>query len=131
MSDGRASARTRRSLRSEGFRAQVRGWFTSTGAAPAWALVGYMVCGLVVGAALTGLLPDFQGTLLGALAGVIVAAAGSGGPSGSRDAARRRPRRVLGVPRCVPRPPHSRKESEGPGRRLHRETEAAPPAPTT
>ena len=41
-----------------------------------------MVCGLVAGAALTGLLPDFRGTLLGALAGVIVAAAGSGGPSG-------------------------------------------------
>lgn len=68
--------------RSEGFRGQVRGWFTSTGAPPAWSLVGYMVCGLVAGAALTGLLPDFRGTLLGALAGVIVAAAGSGGPSG-------------------------------------------------
>ena len=67
--------------RSEGLRAQVHGWFTSTGAPPAWGLVAYMVCGLVAGAALTGLLPDFRGTLLGALAGVIVAAAGSGGPS--------------------------------------------------
>ena len=37
--------------RSEGFRAQVRGWLTSTGAPPAWGLVGYMVCGLVAGAA--------------------------------------------------------------------------------
>jgi hypothetical protein len=68
--------------RSEGLRAQVHGWFTSTGAPPAWGLVAYMVCGLVAGAALTGLLPDFRGTLLGALAGVIVAAAGSAGPSG-------------------------------------------------
>jgi fusaric acid resistance family protein len=44
-------------------------------------MVRYMVCGLVVGAAFTGLLPDFRATLLGALAGVLVAASGSGGPS--------------------------------------------------
>jgi MFS family permease len=59
-----------------------RRWFASTGAPPAWALVGYMVCGLVVGAGLTALLPDFRATLLGALAGAVIAAAGSGGPSG-------------------------------------------------
>jgi hypothetical protein len=41
-----------------------------------------MACGLVVGVAFTGLLPDFRATLLGALAGVVVAASGSGGPSG-------------------------------------------------
>jgi MFS family permease len=41
-----------------------------------------MVCGLVLGGALGGALPQFRGTLLAALTGVIVAAAGSGGPSG-------------------------------------------------
>jgi MFS family permease len=40
-----------------------------------------MVAGLVAGAALGGLLPDFRGTLLAALTGSVVAAAGSGGPS--------------------------------------------------
>jgi hypothetical protein len=59
-----------------------RGWFSSTGAPPAWALVRYMVCGLVLAAALAGALPQVRGPLLAALAGVIVAAAGSGGPSG-------------------------------------------------
>ena len=68
--------------RSEGLRSRVHGWFVSTGAPPAWAMVRYMVCGLVVGAAFTALLPDFRATLLGALAGVVVAASGSGGPSG-------------------------------------------------
>jgi MFS family permease len=68
--------------RGEGVRSRVRSWFVSTGAPPAWPLVGYMVCGLVVGAAFTGLLPDFRATLLGALAGAVVAASGSGGPSG-------------------------------------------------
>ncbi len=66
----------------EGFRSRARGWFVSTGAPPAWPMVLYMVCGLVVGAAFTGLLPDFRATLLGALAGVVVAASGSAGPSG-------------------------------------------------
>jgi hypothetical protein len=41
-----------------------------------------MVCGLVLGGALGGALPQVRGTLLAALAGIIVAAAGSGGPSG-------------------------------------------------
>jgi hypothetical protein len=59
-----------------------RSWFTSTGQPPAWALVRYMVCGLVLGGALGGALPQVRGTLLAALAGIIVAAAGSGGPSG-------------------------------------------------
>jgi MFS family permease len=45
-------------------------------------LVRYMACGLFIGAALSAPLPQFRGTLLGALAGVVVAAAGSGGPSG-------------------------------------------------
>jgi uncharacterized membrane protein YccC len=31
-----------------------RGWFTSTGAPPAWALVRYLTAGLIVGAALSG-----------------------------------------------------------------------------
>jgi hypothetical protein len=61
---------------------RVRGWFAATGAPPAWGLVRYMVCGLFVGAALTGLFPDFRATLLGALTGAVVAASGSGGPSG-------------------------------------------------
>jgi hypothetical protein len=59
-----------------------RSWFRSTGAPPAWGLVRYMVCGLFVGAALSAPLPQPRGTLLAALAGVVVAAAGSGGPSG-------------------------------------------------
>ena len=61
---------------------RVRGWFESTGAPPAWGMVRYMVCGLVAGAALTGLLPDFRATLLAALTGAVVAASGSAGPSG-------------------------------------------------
>src|SRR5262245_10362742 len=59
-----------------------RRWFASTGAPPAWGLVRYMVCGLVVGGAMGGVLPDFRGTLLAALTGAVVAASGSGGPSG-------------------------------------------------
>jgi MFS family permease len=65
----------------EALRSRVHGWFTSTGAPPAWGLVRYMTCGLVAGAALSAPLPDFRGTLLGALAGLVVAASGSGGPS--------------------------------------------------
>jgi hypothetical protein len=57
-----------------------RSWFASTGQPPAWAR--YMVCGLVLGGALGGALPQVRGTLLAALAGIIVAAAGSGRPSG-------------------------------------------------
>jgi hypothetical protein len=58
-----------------------RSWFASTGQPPAWALVRYMAAGLLAGVALSSPLPNFRGTLLGALAGLIVAAAGSGGPS--------------------------------------------------
>jgi hypothetical protein len=58
-----------------------RSWFASTGQPPAWALVGYMAAGLIAGVALSSPLPHFRGTMLGALAGLIVAAAGSSGPS--------------------------------------------------
>ena len=66
----------------EGLRSRWRGWFTSTGAPPAWALVGYLTAGLLVGAALSAALPHVRATLLAALTGAIVAASGSGGPSG-------------------------------------------------
>jgi MFS family permease len=82
MSEIEGEQRTVTASRGEALRSLVRSWFTSTGAPPAWALVRYLVCGLVVGAALSGLLPDFRGTLLAALTGAVVAAAGSGGPSG-------------------------------------------------
>ena len=59
-----------------------RSWFSSTGQPPAWPMVGYMVGGLVVGASLATALPEVRGALLAALAGVVVAAAGSSGPSG-------------------------------------------------
>jgi len=59
-----------------------RSWFAPTGQPPAWALVGYMVGGLALGGAFGAALPEIRGALLAALAGVIVAAAGSGGPSG-------------------------------------------------
>jgi len=59
-----------------------RGWFAPTGKPPAWGVVRYMVCGLFVGGALGAALPEVRGALLAALAGVVVAAAGSGGPSG-------------------------------------------------
>jgi hypothetical protein len=68
--------------RIDALRSRVRGWFTSTGAPPAWGLVRYLVSGLFVGAALSSLLPDFRATLLAALTGAVVAASGSGGPSG-------------------------------------------------
>ena len=54
----------------------------STGEPPAWPLVRYLVCGLVAGVALSAALPHFKATLLSALAGAIVAASASGGPSG-------------------------------------------------
>jgi hypothetical protein len=57
-----------------------RSWFAPTGQPPAWALVRYMAAGLLTGVALSSPLPNFRGTMLGALAGLIVAAAGSGGP---------------------------------------------------
>lgn len=68
--------------RTEAPRSGWRSWFAPTGQPPALALVRYMVCGLVLGGALGGTLPQVRGTLLSALAGIIVAAAGSGGPSG-------------------------------------------------
>ena len=37
-----------------------RSWFAPTGEPPAWALVGYMVCGLVVGASLATALPEVR-----------------------------------------------------------------------
>ena len=57
-----------------------RSWFASTGQPPAWTLVRYMAAGLLAGVALSSSLPHFRGTMLGALAGLIVVAAGSGGP---------------------------------------------------
>jgi hypothetical protein len=68
--------RTVTASRGEALRSLVGGWFASTGAPPAWGLVRYMVCGLVVGAALSGLLQDFRATLLAALTGAVVAASG-------------------------------------------------------
>jgi len=62
-------------------RARVRASFGPTGAPPAWALVRYLVGGLVVGGALGSALPEIRGTLLAALTGAVVAASGSGGPS--------------------------------------------------
>lgn len=59
-----------------------RSWFRSTGAPPLWGLVRYLLCGVVLGLALASGLPHFRGTLLAALAGGIVAASASGGPSG-------------------------------------------------
>src|SRR5262245_56633595 len=58
-----------------------RSWLASTGQPPAWGLVRYAVGGLFVGGALGAALPQTRGTLLAALAGVVVAAAGCGGPS--------------------------------------------------
>ena len=59
-----------------------RSWFAPTGTPPAWGLVRYMVCGLVVGGSLGAALPEFRGALLAALTGAVVAASGSAGPSG-------------------------------------------------
>src|SRR5262245_27209612 len=59
-----------------------RSWFAPTGQPAAWGLVRYAACGLFVGAALGAALPEVRGTMLAALAGVVVAAAGSAGPSG-------------------------------------------------
>jgi Fusaric acid resistance protein-like len=55
---------------------------TPTGQPPAWALVRYLVGGVVAGVALGSGLPHIKATLLSALAGAIVAASASGGPSG-------------------------------------------------
>jgi MFS family permease len=71
-----------RASRGGTLRSRVESWFAPTGTPPAWALVRYLVCGLVVGGALGGALPEFRGTLLAALTGAVVAASGSAGPSG-------------------------------------------------
>jgi hypothetical protein len=55
-----------------------RSWLAPTGQPPAWGLVRYMVCGLVLGGAFGAALPEIRGALLAALAGIIVAAAGFG-----------------------------------------------------
>src|SRR5262245_20799999 len=62
-------------------RSRVRASLGPTGAPPAWALVRYLVGGLVVGGALGSALPEIRGALLAALTGAVVAASGSGGPS--------------------------------------------------
>jgi hypothetical protein len=54
----------------------------STGQPPAWALVRYLAAGLVAGLALGAALPHFRATVLAALAGAVVGACGSVGPSG-------------------------------------------------
>jgi hypothetical protein len=46
MSDVEQAQQPGSAPRSEGFRGQVHGWFTSTGAPPAWGLVGYMCAAL-------------------------------------------------------------------------------------
>jgi MFS family permease len=56
--------------------------FTPTGQPPAWALVSYMVAGVIAGGALGSALPHIKGVLLSALAGAVVAASASAGPSG-------------------------------------------------
>src|SRR5262245_4345919 len=67
---------------SEAGETRRRGWFASTGQPPAWGLVRYAAGGLFIGGALGSALPEVRGTLLAALAGVVVAASGSAGPSG-------------------------------------------------
>jgi MFS family permease len=56
--------------------------FSSTGQPPNWPLVRYLVGGLLAGAAVSAALPQFRATLLSALAGAIVAASACAGPSG-------------------------------------------------
>jgi len=56
--------------------------FTSTGEPPRWWLVKYLAAGLVAGAALGTALPHIRGALLAGLAGLVVAASASSGPSG-------------------------------------------------
>jgi hypothetical protein len=68
-------------------RADDRPWlsrvvFASTGQPAAWALLRYLLGGLVAGVALGSGLPHIKATLLSALAGAIVAASASAGPTG-------------------------------------------------
>ena len=73
---------SRTAPRPEESRSRWRALFAPTGTPPAWGLVRYMVCGLVVGGSLGAALPEFRGALLAALTGAVVAASGSAGPSG-------------------------------------------------
>jgi hypothetical protein len=82
MTSGLEQERDRELSLAQAPRALLGRWFASTGAQPAWALVAYMVAGLTLGAALAAPLPEVEATLLSALTGSIVAATGSGGPSG-------------------------------------------------
>jgi hypothetical protein len=82
MTDVEQEQPSTRAPRSEAAQSPWRSWLAPTGAPPAWALVRYMVCGLVVGGSLGAALPEFRGALLAALTGAVVAASGSGGPSG-------------------------------------------------
>jgi Fusaric acid resistance protein-like len=82
MSEAERERRDVAASSAEAPRSGWRSWFASTGQPPAWGLVRYMVCGLFLGAALGAALPQARGTLLAALAGVIVSAAGAAGPSG-------------------------------------------------
>jgi MFS family permease len=81
MSDVGQEEGSRAASSAEAPRSGWRGWFTSTGQPPAWNLVRYAACGLLAGAALSAALPEVRGTLLGALTGLLVAIAGSAGPS--------------------------------------------------
>ena len=58
-----------------GARSGWRSWFASTGQPPAWPLVRYAAAGLFVGVAFGAALPQFRGTVLAALAGLISSAA--------------------------------------------------------
>jgi hypothetical protein len=60
-----------------------RSWFAPTGQPPAWALVRYMVCGLVLGGALGGALPQVRGALLAASSSPPPAPAGLPGSRGA------------------------------------------------
>ena len=60
---------------------QWRSWFASTGAPPAWGFVRYLTAGLLGGIALGAALPEVRGALLAGLTGLVVAGAGSSGPS--------------------------------------------------
>jgi hypothetical protein len=63
-----------------------RSWFASTGQPPAWALVRYMVYGLVLGGVLGGALPQVRGTLLAPLRASSSPPPARAVPPGSRGA---------------------------------------------
>ena len=68
--------------RNDALRSRMEGWFAPSGAPPAWGLMRYLACGMVVGGSLGAALPEIRGALLAALTGAVVAASGSSGPSG-------------------------------------------------